>query len=69
MVEITEREYRDIISLINDHEITDTETPDAINGQYLARLCGDDWGIYKTFTINLENILNMRSLNINSTKT
>ncbi len=58
VVEITEREYRDIISLINDHEITDTETPDAINGQYLARLCGDDWGIYKTFMINLGNISN-----------
>ncbi len=56
VVEITEREYRDIISLINDHEITDTETPDAINGQYLAKLCGDDWGMYKTFMINLENI-------------
>ena len=56
VVEITEREYRDIISLINDHEITDTETPGAINGQYLAKLCAEDWGIYKTFTINLGNI-------------
>ena len=56
VVEITEREYRDIIALIHDHEITDTETPDAINGQYLAKLCAEDWGIYKTFTINLGNI-------------
>jgi hypothetical protein len=56
VVEITEREYRDIISLIRDHEITDTETPDAINGQYLTRLCAEDWGIYKTFMINLGNI-------------
>ena len=58
VVEITEREYRDIIALVHDHEITDTETPDAINGQYLAKLCAEDWGIYKTFTINLGNILN-----------
>ncbi|HXY83323.1 MAG TPA: hypothetical protein VEH56_06335 [Candidatus Saccharimonadales bacterium] len=56
VVEITEREYRDIISLIRDHEITETETPDAINGQYLAKLCAEDWGIYKTFMINLGNI-------------
>jgi len=56
VVEITEREYRDIISLIRDHEITDTETPDAINGQYLGKLCAEDWGIYKTFMINLGNI-------------
>jgi hypothetical protein len=58
VVEITEREYRDIIALIRDHEITDTEAPDAINGQYLAELCAEDWGIYKTFTINLGNISN-----------
>ena len=56
VVEITEREYRDIISLIRDHEITETETPDAINGQYLVKLCAEDWGIYKTFMINLGNI-------------
>ena len=56
VVEITEREYRDIISLLRDHEISDTDAPETINGQYLAKLCGDDWGIYKTFTINLANV-------------
>jgi hypothetical protein len=56
VVEITEREYRDIISLLNDHEISDTDAPETINGKYLARLCSEDWGIYKTFTINLGNI-------------
>lgn len=56
VVEITEREYRDIISILNDHEISDTEKPEMINGQYLADLCAGDWGIYKTFMVNLENI-------------
>ena len=58
VVEITEREYRDVISLLHDHEISDTDAPETINGQYLARLCAEDWGIYKTFTINLGNISN-----------
>jgi len=58
VVEITEREYRDIISLLHDHEISDTEAPEAINGQYLARLCAQDWGIYKTFKNNKDNISN-----------
>ena len=57
VVEITDREYRDIIALIHDHEISDKDVPDAINGAYLAKMCGDDWGIYKTFTITLGNIL------------
>ena len=57
VVEITEREYRDIIALVHDHEITDGDSPDSINGTYLAQLTGDEWGIYKTFSINISNIL------------
>jgi len=56
VVEITEREYRDIISMFNDHEISDSDDPETINGRYLAKLCSQDWGIYKTFSINLGNI-------------
>jgi hypothetical protein len=57
VVEITEREYTDIISLIHDHEIGDSDALETINGRYLAKLCAEDWGIYKTFTINLANVL------------
>ena len=56
VVEITEREYRDIISLLNDHEVSDSDAPETINGLYLAKLCAQDWGIYKTFSVNLANI-------------
>src|SRR5208282_4140008 len=45
VVHITEREYRDIIALVHDHE--------TINGLRLAQLCSEDWGIYKTFSINI----------------
>jgi len=57
VVEITEREYRDIISLLNDHEISNTDASETINGKYIAKLSGEDWGIYKTFSVNLANIL------------
>lgn len=56
VVEITQREYRDIIALINDHKIGDSDEPEVINASYLAHLCGNDWGIYKTFTINISNV-------------
>ena len=56
VVEITEREYRDIIALMYDHEVGDTDAPETINGSYLADLCADDWGLYKTFTINISNV-------------
>lgn len=56
VVEITEREYRDIISLLSDHEISNSDAPETINGKYIAKLCSEDWGIYKTFSVNLGNI-------------
>jgi len=58
VVEITEREYRDIISLVHDHEVGDSDGPETINGQYLSKLCAEDWGIYKTLTNNISNALN-----------
>lgn len=57
VVEITEREYRDIIAILRDHEVGDRDSNDTINGKYLAELCASDWGIYKTFTVNLSNVL------------
>ena len=57
VVEITEREYKDIIALLRDHEVGTSDAPEVINGKYIADLCAEDWGIYKTLTINIANIL------------
>jgi hypothetical protein len=57
VVEITDREYKDIMALIHDHDLADTDAPETINVTYLADLCGDDWGIYKTFTTTIQNVL------------
>jgi hypothetical protein len=54
--EITEREYRDVIALLKDHEIGDKDEPEKINLGYIAKLCSEDWGLYKTVTLNLERI-------------
>ena len=45
VVELTEREYRDIITLLNDHEFSNSDAPETINGKYLAKLCSKEWGI------------------------
>jgi len=49
-----EKDFKDIIAMFLDHEVVDSEKPDAINGKRLAELCANDWGIYKTFTIVLD---------------
>jgi hypothetical protein len=56
VVQITEREYKDIIALIKDHEVGKSDEPETINGQYISRLCAENWGIYKTFTVNINNV-------------
>jgi hypothetical protein len=55
--EITDREYRDVISLLLDHEISNgDEDPERINVKYVAKLCANDWGLWKTTTLNLNRI-------------
>jgi hypothetical protein len=44
-----------MLCLLKDHEISDNDEK-GINGRYIARLCSQDWGIYKTFTDTLKTI-------------
>lgn len=50
-----EKDFKDITAMLLDHEVADTDGPDVINGKRIASLCASDWGIYKTFTIVLDN--------------
>jgi len=52
IVQINDKDLRDMATLIMDHDVgsADGET---INGSYIARLCSNDWGVFKTFTSNL----------------
>jgi hypothetical protein len=53
VVKADEKDFVDMICLLVDHEVGGTDLGDTINGEYLARLCGEEWGIYKTFTVKL----------------
>ena len=58
IVELNEKDLKDIISLVNDHRIGfDDDDDEAINVEYIAGLCAKDWCIYKTFSRNLKRIL------------
>ena len=48
-----EKDFKDVTAILLDHEVADSDKPDAINGKRLADLCSKDWGIYKTFTLVL----------------
>ena len=50
-----EKDFKDITAMLLDHDVTDTDGPEVINGKRIASLSADDWGIYKTFTIVIDN--------------
>lgn len=56
IIEINQKDMKDIFSLLVDFEVGETDDG-MINGSYLARLCGGDWGVYKTLTLNLDRLL------------
>jgi hypothetical protein len=56
IIEVNEKDLKDMLSILLDYDIG-TDDENTINGAYLARLCSDDWGIYKTFTLNLDRLL------------
>jgi hypothetical protein len=57
--EITDREYRDTIAMFIDHHLSVDDNDGAINQKYIANLCGDDWGLWKTISLNLERIMSV----------
>src|SRR5580698_3133441 len=59
IVEINQKDLKDVVSMFVDHDVGTSDAPEVINGTYLAKLCSDDWGIYKTFTMNLDRLLGM----------
>ncbi len=66
VVEMTDREYKDIICLLLDHSVDDHEGPESINGAYIADLCSADWGIYKTITTSIRRTLSrLHEFNLN----
>jgi len=57
IVQLNEKDIRDMISLLADHDLSDSDSDrERINVTRLANQCARDWGIHKTFTLNLSKI-------------
>lgn len=55
IVEINPKDVKDSLVLLLEHAI-DSESPDAIDGPYIAKLLAGDWGFYFTVTRNLDQL-------------
>lgn len=57
IVQQNEKDLLDIIALVGDHELSEKDEPEHINMQYIGQLCGENWPIWKTFTITIDKVL------------
>lgn len=56
IVNISDKDVKDIIILLAAHDLAETNAADAINGAYIARLLSRDWGFWYTVTTNLTGL-------------
>jgi hypothetical protein len=68
IVELNRKDALDIASLLLYNE-TGTDDENKINLKQIAQLCGNDWGLYKTTSINLKRVEEVVSdTNVNLTE-
>ena len=57
VVELNEKDVKDIYAIVQDHELARSDDPEVVDVRVITRLCGNDWGWYKTVTINIDKVL------------
>ncbi len=59
IVEINEKDVRDTIAILQDHEVADSPLEadkEKIDANYVGGLCSGDWGLCHTITLTLKKI-------------
>jgi len=56
VVKTNEKDIKDMVALLLDHDVVTSDEPEKVNGLRIAKLCADDWGIWKTFTTVLDKM-------------
>jgi len=56
IIDVNEKDLKDAVCLFADYDVGAGDR-EMINGAYIANLCAGDWGVYKTFTMNLDRLL------------
>jgi hypothetical protein len=52
VIELNEKDVRDTLALLQGHPVGD-EDGETVNASRIARLCAEDWGLWRTITRNL----------------
>jgi len=56
-IEINEKDFKDVACLLKCKNLAPNDDADSINVEYISKICARDWGIYKTLTTNLKELI------------
>jgi len=56
IVHLGEKDFKDILLLLYDHELAEDDEGDRINGAHISALLAKDWGFWYTVTTNLKGM-------------
>lgn len=56
VIELNEKDIKDTCAVLCDHEIAEVDDTEMIDPRFVADLCKDDWGWYKTLTLNIDKV-------------
>jgi hypothetical protein len=56
VIQLNEKDIKDACAVLVDHEIAEVDDVEVIDSRFVANLCKDDWGWYKTLTMNIEKV-------------
>lgn len=55
IVKVTEKDFVDMIALLLEHQLGEGDR-ETLNAARIAKLCAEDWGLWRTATKNLEKL-------------
>jgi hypothetical protein len=59
ILELNEKDVRDILSIVKDLPLGETDTSGMINLNYIGQLCSRDWGLCKDVLSNIDKCIGM----------
>jgi hypothetical protein len=55
IVNLNEKDLRDVVAILHHHDVADQDG-EKINAARVARLCAEDWGLWRTCKLNFDRV-------------
>ncbi len=59
IVQMGEKDLRDIYAILYDYELGTRGEANKVDTDFITSICGDDWGWYKTVTLNIDKSIEL----------